>query len=292
MSLIQVGLVDKTKEIDSELMQAAAAALTIQVTRDLPQFWNVQANVTYVPNPTKIPTGVWPVFLVKSLPPGEGGFHLDKHNQPYAEVIASPTSDEWTIDASHETLEMLVDPNGNRLQPSTSIQIENGKIVDGTGQFAYLVEACDPCEADNFAYPIQGVAVSDFLTPHFYDPVVTPGTRYSFTGAIKAPRQILPGGYISWVNQQTDEMQQLLFVDPNSPPKIVNLGPASGLSMREWIDNHMRKSTGKATVRVDRHSLNKELLEHCRAKRAVLNSIAVKRGTLYELPKRRSAGAE
>jgi hypothetical protein len=292
MSLIQVGLVDKTKAIDPELMQAVAAALTIQVTRDLPQFWNVQATVTYEPNASKIPAGVWPVFLVKTLPPGEGGFHLDQHNQPYAKVIASPTSDEWTIDASHETLEMLVDPNGNRLQPSTSIQIENGKIVDGTGQFAYLVEACDPCEADSYAYPIQGVAVSDFLTPHFYDPVVTPGTRYSFTGAIKAPRQILPGGYISWVNQQTNEMQQLLWVDPTKAPKIVDLGPASGASLREWVDNYMAESAGKTTVRANRHALNEELLAHCRAKRASLDVISQSRAKLYDEPKRRSAGVK
>src|SRR5580704_17257459 len=273
MSLIQVGLVDKTKEIDPELMQAVAAALTIQVTRDLPQFWNVQATVRYEPNASKIPAGVWPVFLVKTLPPGEGGFHLDQHNQPYAKVIASPGSDEWTIDANHETLEMQVEPNGNRLQPSTSIQIENGKIVNGTGQFAYLVEACDPCEADNFAYPIQGVAVSDFLTPHFYDPVVTPGTRYSFTGAIKAPRQILPGGYISWVNQQTDEMQQLLYVDPNKPPKIVTLGPAPGGSLRVWMDNEMRKSSGKTTVRTPKQPSNLALLKRCKAKRINMDSI-------------------
>jgi hypothetical protein len=292
MSLIQVGLVDKTKAIDPELMQAVAAALTIQVTRDLPQFWNVQATVTYEPNASKIPAGVWPVFLVKTLPPGEGGFHLDQHNQPYAKVIASPASDEWTIDASHETLEMLVDPNGNRLQPSTSIQIEKGKIVDGTGQFGYLVEACDPCEADNFAYPIQGVAVSDFLTPHFYDPVVTPGTRYSFTGAIKAPRQILPGGYISWVNQQTNEMQQLLWVDPTKAPKIVDLGPASGASLREWVDNYMAESAGKTTVRANRHALNEELLAHCKAKRASLDVISQARAKLYDEPKRRSAGVK
>ena len=292
MSLIQVGLVDKTKAIDPELMQAVAAALTIQVTRDLPQFWNVQATVRYEPNASKIPAGVWPVFLVKTLPPGEGGFHLDQHNQPYAKVIASPGSDEWTIDASHETLEMLVDPNGNRLQPSTSIQIENGKIVDGTGQFGYLVEACDPCEADNYAYPIQGVAVSDFLTPHFYDPVVTPGTRYSFTGAIKAPRQILPGGYISWVNQQTNEMQQLLWVDPTKAPKIVNLGPASGASLREWVDNYMAEAAGKTTVRANRHALNEELMAHCKAKRANLDVISQARAKLYDEPKSRSAGVK
>jgi hypothetical protein len=281
MSLVQVGLVDKTGEIDPALMQAAASALTIQVTRDLTQFWDVQASVTALPSPTKIPAGVWPVFLVKSLPPGEGGFHLDKHNQPYAEVIASSKSEEWTIDASHETLEMLVDPYGNRLQNSTSIEIKSGKIVDGTGQFGYLVEACDPCEADKYAYPIAGIAVSDFLTPHFYDPVVTPGTRYSFTGAIKAPRQILPGGYISWVNHQTDQMQQLLWVDPNSPPTIRNLGPAPGAALRVYVDNEMQKHTGKTSVRTPKQPSNPALLKRCKAKRAYMDSIAQVRAKLY-----------
>src|SRR5580658_2975651 len=168
MSLIQIGLVDKTKAIDPELMQAVAAALTIQVTRDLPQFWNVQATVTYEPNASKIPAGVWPVQLVKSLPPGEGGFHMDKHNQPYAKVIAAPNDDSWTIDASHETIEMLVDPSGNRMQSSVAIEIVGNKVQDTTGQFNYLVEACDPCEANNYGYEINGVLVSDFITPHFY----------------------------------------------------------------------------------------------------------------------------
>jgi hypothetical protein len=282
MSLIQVGLADKTGEIDPSLLQATAAALNIQVTRDLTQFWTVQATVTALPSPTKIPAGVWPVFLVKTLPPDEGGFHMDKHNQPYAEVIASSSSDEWTIDASHETVEMLVDPYGNRLQNSTSIEITNGQIVDGTGEFAYLVEACDPCEADDYSYPIQGVAVSDFITPHFYEPTVTPGTRYSFTGAVKAPRQILPGGYISWVNQQADEMQQLLWVDPNSPPTIRNLGPASGASLRAWIDSVMSKTMAKTTVRSPKHkAFNKAFFDRNRAKRANLEKIAAARGSRY-----------
>src|ERR1700722_20947913 len=98
MSLIQVGLADKTGEIDAGLLQAAAAALNVQVTRDLTQFWNVQASVTYLPNTNKIPVGVWPIFLVKALPPGEGGFHMDKHNQPYAEVIAAPPTKGATMD--------------------------------------------------------------------------------------------------------------------------------------------------------------------------------------------------
>src|SRR5580704_14750432 len=103
MPIIQVGLVDTTGKLDPELVQSVAAALNIQVIRDLPQFWNVQATVTYLPHAGKIPAGVWPVRLLASLPPGEGGVHTTEHNQPYAKVIATPQSDEWTIDASHET---------------------------------------------------------------------------------------------------------------------------------------------------------------------------------------------
>jgi len=241
MSTIQVGLVDLTGQIAPDLVHAAAVALNLQVTRDLPQFWPMTATVMYLPNPKKIPAGVWPVQLVKSLPPGEGGYHSDKHKQPYSQVIASKSDSSWTVDASHEILEMLVDPYGNRMQSSVAIEIVNKKIKDGTGQFGYLVEACDPCEDNKYAYTINGVAVSDFITPHFYDPLVTPGTRYSFTGAIKGPRQILPDGYISWVNIEKDEWQQLLWVDPSRPPTIQNIGKADqSKSLREWIDGLAR----------------------------------------------------
>jgi hypothetical protein len=220
--------------------------------------------------------------MVGSLPPGEGGFHMDKHNQPYAKIIASPSSDEWTIDASHEIIEMLVDPNGNRLQNSTSIEIVGGKIQDGTDEFSYLVEACDPCEADNYTYAIQGVHVSDFITPHFYDPVTTAGTRYSFAGNIKAPRQILPGGYITWVNQQTDTIQQLLYL--SATPEIRDLGSAAGLSLRQYIDNYMSAQNGKTTVRTAHGvALSKDLLTRSQDKRTNLAKISEARAKLYNL---------
>jgi hypothetical protein len=87
MSPIQVGLLDKTGELDLGLLHSVAAALNVQVTRDLPQLWNIQASVSSIPK-GKVPSGVWPVWLVQQLPPGEGGVRLDKPNQSYAEVIA------------------------------------------------------------------------------------------------------------------------------------------------------------------------------------------------------------
>lgn len=61
MSVIQVGLVDMTGELDPVAVEGAATALNLQVMRDLPQFWNVQATVRYLPNAKRLPAGVWPV---------------------------------------------------------------------------------------------------------------------------------------------------------------------------------------------------------------------------------------
>ena len=277
MPVIQVGLVDTTGKLDRDFVHSVAIALNVQVMRDLPQFWNIHATVMYLPNPKKIPAGVWPVQLVPKLPPGEGGVHLDKHNQPYSLVIAKPGSNDWTIDASHETLEMLVDPFGNRLQTSRSINIVGNGVQDGTGEFNYLVEACDPCEADTCAYSIQGVAVSDFITPHFYDPVTTSGTRYSFTGALKAPRQLLPGGYISYIDLAQDRWQQILWVDPDKAPTYRDLGPAVKVSsLRAWVDG--KTATHRAKTKFKRHQ-NAALMSACKKHRANLNAIAEARGS-------------
>ena len=273
MSVIQVGLVDKTGKLDSALVQATAAALNVQVMRDLPQFWGVQATVRYLPDPRRIPVGVWPVFLVSKLPPGEGGVHLDNKNQPYSLVIGTPDNNDWTIDASHETLEMLVDPAGNRLQASTAIAINGGAIEDAPGEFEYLVEACDPCEGNQYAYAIQGIAVSDFITPQFYDPILTTGARYSFGGNIKRPRQILPGGYISFVEPQQNEVEQILYL--GATPELRDLGSANGLSLRAFVD-------GKTWQVVrDSRNPNPRLSKWCSDHRSAVEAAASRRGKLY-----------
>jgi hypothetical protein len=259
---IKVGLVDMTGRVDAKTMAATAAALNIQVTRDLPQYWPMSATVSYLPDHRNIPPGYWPVQLVAELPPGEGGFHMTAHNQPYSKVIATPGSDEWTVDASHETIEMLVDPNGNRLQNSTAIQIAGDGVRDAAGQFEYLVEACDPCEADDFTYQINGISVSDFITPHFYDPQPTPGTRYSFTGVITRPREILKGGYISWTNPQTLHIEQILWVEPG-PPQLNDLGRAPGKSLRLHVENQTHHLTRQYNAEA-RQKLAPERADHKR----------------------------
>jgi hypothetical protein len=74
--------------------------------------------------------------------------------------------DTWTIAASHQILEMLVVPFGSRMQSSQAIASHGNQVVEATGTFSYPAEACDPCEANDFAHDIAGIAVSGCITPH------------------------------------------------------------------------------------------------------------------------------
>jgi hypothetical protein len=231
----RIALIDKTGAISSGDLLKAAAAIGVQVQRDLSQYWPVNATVSVWPDDGTIPAGVWPVYIVPQIGGGVGGYHQSEHNQPYANVALGPT---WTLAASHEVMEMLVDPSGDYLVASSSIEIVNGKVRDGGGKFEYLVEICDPSERPDNAYLIDDVLVSDFYTQHYYDPLFSPATLYSFNGKIKAPRQVLAGGYLSWWNGDLGLMQQLKYVDPNSPPSIVDIGrQPPGTSLREFVDS-------------------------------------------------------
>ena len=227
----QILLIDQTKKIGLPHLSAVAAAMQIQVNRDVSKFWPVSASISAADPGTKIPAGVWPVYIVESLPPGEGGYHwMTGSNQPYAVVLNGAG---WTVATSHEIIEMLIDPFGNRLQSARSIELTNGEQTLGNSMESYLVEACDPVESHG--YVINGVAVSDFITPDFYSDASGSG-RYDFMGRIKTPMQILQGGYISWIDPATNDMMQLEWL--GAQPSISNLGSATGkASLKEHVDS-------------------------------------------------------
>jgi hypothetical protein len=98
-------------------LSKAAAALQKQVVRDFGPIWEVQATVDAFSSLEDVPLGYWPILIGKEGQ-GGGGVHLDQDNQPYALVDFTP---EWTITTSHECLEMLADPFGNRLVAGDSL---------------------------------------------------------------------------------------------------------------------------------------------------------------------------
>ncbi|MFI5280839.1 MAG: hypothetical protein ACHQU1_10105 [Gemmatimonadales bacterium] len=239
MLLHQVGVVAEVSHIGMSELMKVAAALQKQASRDFAPIWGVKATVNAFQKLDDVPVGYWPVIVMDNIQQsGAGGVHLDRNGQPYALV---QYDDAWSLTASHETLEMLADPFGSRLQASQSLKA-------GQGRVEYLVEVCDPCEAPGYAYSVNGVTVSDFYTPHFFDPVKSPGVRYSYTGAVTEPREVLPGGYISWHEPVSDTWWQLLYFNDKKTFRKLDMAGRHEGSLRSAVDALTRRpdsSTGR-----------------------------------------------
>jgi hypothetical protein len=239
MLLHQVGVVAEVSQIGMGELMRVAAALQKQASRDFAPIWGVKATVSAFQKLDDVPVGYWPVIVMDNIQQsGAGGVHLDRNGQPYALV---QYDDAWSLTASHETLEMLADPFGNRLQASQSLK-------PGQGRVEYLVEVCDPCEAPDFAYTVNGVTVSDFYTPHFFDPVKSAGVRYSYTGSVKGPRDVLPGGYISWHEPVSDSWWQLLYFNGKKTFRKLDMTGRHEGGLRSDVDARTKRpdsSTGR-----------------------------------------------
>jgi hypothetical protein len=225
---INLALVSMVEDHDPSDVSRVAAALQRQATRDFGPIWNVRATVDSFPRLEDVPVGYWPMIVATDIErPGAAGVHEDKDGQPFALI---EMSDSWSLTASHEMLEMLGDQSLKRVVPGPSPK-------RGQGRVEFLVEVCDPCEAEEFAYTVNDILVSDFYTPNFFDPVQSPGTRYSFTGAIEKPRQVLRGGYLSWRDPVSDHWWQEVFF--RSKPEYRDLGvfDGKGGSLRAWVDS-------------------------------------------------------
>ncbi|MBV8616244.1 MAG: hypothetical protein JOY66_21090 [Acetobacteraceae bacterium] len=240
--LRQVALVSEAESVTPSDLSRVSAALQKQATRDLVQFWDVKATVDAFPRLEDVPIGYWPIIIMDDIQePGAAGIHKDDTNgQPFALVTASDRLDVRSLTTSHEMIEMLVDPSGDRLVTGDSPKDDQGRVQ-------FLVEACDPSEDAQFAYTVNGILVSDFYSVRFFDPVAAPGVRYSFTGAIQQPRQVLSGGYLSWVDPASNNWWQETWFDGDQPG-FRNLGrlTAGAESFRSQIDRLTAKYTNQA----------------------------------------------
>jgi hypothetical protein len=227
MLLQHLAIVDQSKKLHTSDLAQAAAALQKQATRDLGPIWGVKATVDFFPDLRNVPVGYWPIIITEQIDdPEAAGYHDDKHHQPYAMV---QLENGWPLTCSHEMCEMLVDPFGNRLVASNSIKKSQGRVK-------YLVEVCDPSEDASFGYSVNGVLLSDFYTPNYFDPVSSAATRYSFTGAIKKPREIKKGGYLSWYDPQTRKWWQATFFGTTTKIQELKGMKDNGASLRSQVD--------------------------------------------------------
>jgi hypothetical protein len=222
-----IALISETPLIDASGLARVSAAIQRQVMQDLAPIWDVTASVDPFPTLEDMPPGYWPIVVtLREVGENLTGVHVDTDGHPIAWV---EWSESWSLTASHECLEMLVDPWGNQLQTAPALQ--------GDARVEYLLEVCDPCQASSFAYLINDTLVSDFYTPAYFDRVARGGARYSLTGSLEQPRQVLEQGYLTWRDLSDNHFYQMH--GPAGVPQDLGplkLGAAAGASLRELVD--------------------------------------------------------
>lgn len=181
-----VAVIDKTGRISAAEMSRAVAAFQRQVSEHLAPVYGVNAEIIACRYESEAPSGAWFTWIVDTMDTeGLNGYHfVDNINQKivgtvvkgYAVGTASGNpfglvkySSSWTITASHEIIEKLVNPWLDR----QVTQVDADK--DGIASEDLLMEIADPVQAN--AYSIDGVLVTNFVYPEYYTDVLAVSGR-------------------------------------------------------------------------------------------------------------------
>jgi hypothetical protein len=207
-----VAIIAETKKISDTELTRVETTLRTRLRRDVAPIWGVTAILQSYRDRNKA-GDAWPLLVRDDIDePGAASYHSDKNGQPFAMVTYSPT---WPFLVSHDLLEMLIDPHATRLVSGPDPRPGRKHPVE------FLVEVCDPCAAEANGYLINDVRMADFCTPDYYGGK-RPKSRYSFTGAIKKPFEVLPGGYLTWRDRRDGHWWQKTYFGPK--PEFRDLG--------------------------------------------------------------------
>ena len=189
---IRIAVINDSSVLTDAQVSQAVAPLEKQITDHAGPAWGISATLRFIPKGSSPDSDEWWLAVLDdSDQAGALGYHdLTDQGLPLSKVFARSDitfGNSWTVTCSHELLEMLGDPNINL----TVLE------QDDKGSRLYAYEVCDACEADQFAYTIDGVLVSDFVYPAWFESFrATGSTQFDYRGKIQAPFELLPGGYI------------------------------------------------------------------------------------------------
>ncbi len=131
--------------------------------------------------------GAWAiVFLDDADQPGALAYHdLTPDGLPVSKVFVKTTLDNGdlvSVSASHELVEMLVDPAINLMTTGPDPRT------------IYAYESADPVEELNFK--VKGIAMSDFVYPAYFEIFRRKNSvTFDHLDQVSKPFQILKGGY-------------------------------------------------------------------------------------------------
>jgi hypothetical protein len=183
-------IVNRSTVLPDAEAYAPLPAFQAQVTEDwLPHWPGRGATLHFAGLRQVVPSGMWPLYILDTTDvPGAGGYHDDDGGLVQGKIFAADAmayGEAWTVDLSHELLEMLGDPDVNTILP-----------IPHTSWHCYQ-EVCDAVEADQYGYTKPrwpGVLLSDFCYPAYFKG--GPGPYDAMRHLTKPAPALLHGGYL------------------------------------------------------------------------------------------------
>lgn len=188
---INIACINRTRRIRDAAFARLLPALQKQVNLDFGPVWGIEpVHLVLVGRRTRtIPPSdqrLW--FLNDSDDPGALGYHEDDTGIPEGKVFCEEdirAGAEISVTASHELMEQLADPHTTRMGPT----------IDGA---TFIIEVADAVEADEDGYLIDGVRVSNFVLPAYYQP--GSAGPWDHRGLLTGSCPVLrPGGYAMYL---------------------------------------------------------------------------------------------
>ena len=225
----RVAVMNKSSAIDDSEAKKVVEAIQRQVHRDFAPAWGIDAELTFVARGAQPPPNSWWLMLLDHTDRAGALGYRESNSEglPLGKIFVRSATDanaSWTVTASHILLELLANPSANL----TIFQPAGEK---GARFFAY--EVCNACEAEEFSYEVEGVRLSDFVLPSWFESFREPErTKFDFCGHINAPYQILRGGYALFYGAQSNRGWQTVFASDR---------PRDALSGNEDRENGKKK---------------------------------------------------
>lgn len=165
-------------------LDALISAMQVFVDKYVMPIWGTPAKLI---KSTDYVKNAWAmVFLDDADQAGALAYHdLTPDGMPQSKVFVRTTiknGDLVSVSASHELVEMLVDPAINMMTTGP-----DSKTI-------YAYESADPVEA--LSFKVNGIPMTDFVYPSYFEVFHKPGSvAFDYLKKVNKPFQILSGGY-------------------------------------------------------------------------------------------------
>jgi hypothetical protein len=187
----KIAIANRSTVVTDDQLKPIVVALQKQVDNDFSKFWGMHAELVFVGLAEKPDPDAWMLGVFdNSDQAGALGYHdLTAQGQPLGKVFAQTDiafGSSLSVTISHELLEMMADPDIDLCVFS--------QTSDAGGQL-YAFEVCDAVEDDSLGYLIDGILVSDFVTPAWFE-TFAKTADFDFLHHVTAPFELAINGYI------------------------------------------------------------------------------------------------